>query len=352
MAPPHPTRRTCAAALAAACLAPVGTLASTRHRPARAAGDPTYADHPELEGLAAMAEQRHGLDPAWVRAQVSQARRSEAVRRLIMPPPAGTARNWTAYRERFVEGRRIAAGVAFWREHARWLARAEAGHGVPAEIVVAIVGIETFYGRIMGDFRTIDALATLSLDFPPGRRDRSAFFRDELLALLVWCRREALDPQEPRGSFAGAIGLPQFMPSSILRFGVDFDADGRIDLRSNPADAIGSVAHYLAQFGWQRGMPTHFEVTAPAEPQDRAVLLAPDIVPTFSPAQMVERGARLAPAAAAHDGPLALVELEDGGRPPVHYAGTGNFYAVTRYNWSSYYAMAVILLAEALRAAA
>ena len=352
MAEQHPTRRTCAAALAAACLVPASAHAASRRRTVQGPADPPYADHPELDGLAEAAAQRHGLEPRWVRAQLAQARRSEAVRRLIMPPPAGTARNWTAYRDRFVEGRRIAAGVAFRREHARWLERAEAEHGVPAEIVVAIVGVETFYGRIMGDFRALDALATLTFDFPPGRRDRSAFFRDELLALLVWCQREGVDPQQPRGSFAGAIGLPQFMPSSILRFGIDFDGDGRIDLRGNAADTIGSVANYLAQFGWQRGLPTHFDATAPASPQDRAVLLAPDIVPTFSAAQMLERGAVLGPGAAAHEGPLALVELEDGGRPPVHYAGTGNFYAVTRYNWSSYYAMAVILLAEALRAAA
>jgi membrane-bound lytic murein transglycosylase B len=328
-------------------------LAQAGGRPASppAAAGPAYADHLALDDFAALAAQRHGLEADWVRGHVAQARRSEAVRRLIMPPPAGTPRNWTAYRDRFVERERIAAGVAFWRAHAAWLARAEAEHGVPPEIVVAIVGVETFYGRIMGSFRVLDALATLTFDFPPGRRDRSAFFRDELEALLVWCRREELDPQEPRGSFAGAIGLPQFMPSSILRFGVDFDRDGRIDLRRNPADVVGSVAHYLGQFGWQRGLPTHFDAQAPEAAEDRAVLLAPDIVPTFSAAQMAERGARLAAPAAAHDGPLALVELENGGRPNTYYAGTTNFYAVTRYNWSSYYAMAVILLAEALRAA-
>ena len=137
----------------------------------------------------------------------------------------------------------------------------------------------------MGNFRVIDALATLAFDFPPGRKDRSEFFRDELEQLFVLCRSEGRDPLELKGSYAGAMGMPQFMPSSWNRYAVDFDGDGRIDLHDNPADVIGSVAHYLAEFGWVRDRRTHFRVAAPVDASDRAALLAPDIVPSFTAAE-------------------------------------------------------------------
>lgn len=312
---------------------------------------PLYAGHAAVAAFASEVAQKHGLDGVQVLAQLSQAQRVEAVRRLIMPPPAGTAKNWAAYRARFIEPRRIAAGLAFWRQHARWLAAAESRWHVPAEIVAAIIGVETFYGRVMGNFRVIDALATLAFDFPSGRSDRSGFFRTELEALFVMAAREGREPSSFRGSYAGAMGLPQFMPSSINRWAVDFDEDGHIDLHTNPADAVGSVAHYLADFGWQPGMPTHHAVAVPVETSDRAVLLAPDIRPTFTAAQFAERGAVLDEAGRAHAGLLALVELQNGNLAPSYVAGTQNFWVITRYNWSSYYAMAVIDLAAELRRA-
>jgi membrane-bound lytic murein transglycosylase B len=319
-----------------------------RRRRAAAPG-PAYAGHAAAMAFVDEVATRRGLDAAWLKRAIGDARRTEAVRRLIMPPPAGTAKNWIAYRARFVNAQRIAAGVAFWRDHEAWLAEAEARWGVPPEIVVAIVGVETFYGRVTGRFRVVDALATLAFDFPPGRRDRSAFFREQLEEFLVWCQREQLDPGVPLGSYAGAIGLPQFMPGSINRFAVDMDGDGHIDLLRQPADVIGSVARYLADHGWQRGMPTHFEVAVPVDTADRAFLLGPDILPSFTAAQMLQRGAELPAPARAHAGPLALVELQNGDAAPSYVAGTANFYAVTRYNWSSYYAMSVIDLAAELR---
>ena len=289
------------------------------------------------------------LDPDWVLSQLAQARFQPRVTQLVMPPPAGTPKNWAAYRARFVEPQRIGAGLRWWQDNAEALTRAEARYGVPPEIVTAIVGVETFYGRLTGSFKVIDALATLSFDFPSGRSDRSAFYRDELGAFLRWCAAEKRDPQSVLGSFAGAIGLPQFMPSSILKYAVDFDGDGRIDLNTHGDDVVGSVAHYLAEFGWQRGLVPTVAVTPPAEVREKALMLVNDITPSLSASQMREHGAILPADATDALGPLALVELQNGGEAPSYVAGTRNFYVITRYNWSAYYAMAVVDLARALR---
>ncbi len=317
----------------------------------------TYGRRDDVLRFGAELADKRGLDPAWVQAALQRARYVPSVAKFIMPPPAGTAKNWAAYRGRFVDPVRVRAGAAFWRANERWLALAEARYGVPPEIVVGIVGVETIYGQQMGSFRVVDALATLAFDFPTGRRDRSPFFRDELENFFVMCQREGLDPLQPRGSFAGAMGMPQFMPSSVNKYAIDLDGDGRIDLRDNPADVIGSVAHYLAEFGWRRALPTRFDVAVPVATTDRALLLAPDILPTFTLAEFGERGAQIDAAALAADarleasggvGKLALVELQNGDAAPSYVAGTTNFYAVTRYNWSSYYALAVIELGEAV----
>jgi membrane-bound lytic murein transglycosylase B len=326
-----------------------GTKAQPPKRKAKVAAlDPAYGLRTDVLAFAAEVAAQRGLPREWLLQQLAQARRIEAVRKLVMPPPAGTAKNWAAYRARFIEPQRIAAGLGFWRDNESWLAQAEQTYGVPAEIVVAIVGVETFYGRVTGNFRVIDALATLAFDFPSGRKDRSAFFRSELEAYFVMCAQQGIEPLSLRGSFAGAMGLPQFMPGSINRYAVDLDGDGHIDLNHSSADVVGSVANYLAAFGWQRGLPTHYGVAVPVDASDRAALLAPDILPSFNAAQFSERGAVLDEAGRAHAGPMALVELQNGAQAPSYVAGTQNFYAVTRYNWSSYYAMAVIDLAQTL----
>lgn len=323
---------------------------SKASRPITEAPGPSYAQRPEAMALARDIAERHALDPAWTQAQLATAHQVPAVARLIMPPPAGTAKNWAAYRARFVEPARVQAGLAFWDAQARWLDAAQARYGVPPEVVIGILGVETYYGRLTGSFRVLDALATLSLDFPSGRKDRSGFFRDELGEFLKLAHREGLDPAAVKGSFAGAIGLGQFMPGSINRHAVDFDGDGHIDMVASAADVIGSVGHYLAQHGWQRDMPTHFAVQPPVDTAARARLLATDILPSWTAAQLTEQGAELDAAGRAHAGPLALVELQNGDAAPSHIAGTANFYAVTRYNWSAYYALAVIELGRAVAA--
>jgi membrane-bound lytic murein transglycosylase B len=297
---------------------------------------------------------RRDLDRDWVRATIGAARFLPNVPRLMLPAARGTAKNWRVYRSRFIDPVRIAAGVRFWRENAAALERAEAEYGVPPEIVVGIVGVETIYGRNMGSFRVLDALATLSFDFPqahPRAAEREAFFRGELEAFLSIESRTAQDPLAPVGSYAGAMGMPQFMPTSIAKYAVDFDRDGRIDLVGNPADVIGSVANYFKSFGWRRGMPSTYPVRFDAARLNMAVLMAPDILPTFSADAFVAAGAVLEGQGLSHPGLLALIELQNGDEAPSYVAGTQNFYVITRYNWSSYYAMSVLDLGDEVKAA-
>jgi membrane-bound lytic murein transglycosylase B len=326
---------------------------SSRGTPAHVVGAKAYGTRDDVRAFAQELATARGLDADWALQQLAQARRIDSVQKLMMPPTteAGTPapKDWGAYRDRFVEPRRITAGAAFWQVNAEALGRAEARFGVPVEVIVGVAGVETFYGRLNGAFRVIDALATLAFDFPEGRSDRSAFFRSELAEFLVLCQREGLDPQTAKGSFAGAMGMAQFMPGSINRYAVDFDGDGRVDLTGSSADAIGSIANYLAQHGWQPGQPATYAVQAPADEAQRSRLLQPDIQPSFSAAQFAEAGAELEPSGRAHSGPLALVLLENGNRPASYVAGTQNFYALTRYNWSSLYAMAVLELGAAVK---
>jgi membrane-bound lytic murein transglycosylase B len=307
-----------------------------------------YGRRVDVVQFAQAIAQEFSLDAVWVHATLAQARFVAQVVQLIMPSGVPVAKNWAAYRSRFIEARRIDAGTRWWRDNDEWLHLAEERFGVPIDIVVGIVGVETFYGRITGNFRVLDALATLSFDFPSGRSDRSAFFRSELAQFLKLAQREGWDPQSIKGSYAGAMGLPQFMPSSVVNYAIDFDDDGRVDLAASGADVVGSVARFLAEHGWRRDMPTHYAVEAPASTLDRAMLLVPDVVPSFSAAQMLGRGAKLPDPALQHEGSLALIELLNGDAAPSYVAGTQNFLALTRYNASSYYAMAVIELGRAI----
>lgn len=349
-------------ALATSALAPLPGQAApavkTAQAPARtaapAATSRTYADRAEAMLFADDVAARRDLDAAWVREAIGQARFLPRVPGLMLPPAKGQAKNWQAYRSRFVEPIRIRAGLRFWQTHAATLARAEREYGVPAEIIMGILGVETLYGQHMGNFRVMDALATLAFDFPsahPRAAERQAFFQRELEQFLSLSARTQQDPFALRGSYAGAMGMPQFMPTSWARWAVDFDGDGRIDLFGSPADAIGSVANYFVAHGWQSGMPTHYPVLVQAEGQALDTLLAPDILPSFTATRMAELGVQVLGSGAQHQGPLALVELENGtNAAPSYVAGTENFYAVTRYNWSSYYALAVIELGQEIAA--
>lgn len=310
----------------------------------------SYQDNPQAQALSAELAARFQLEEAWVSSVLAHAKFTPSVARLIMPAASPGAKNWQVYRSRFVEPIRLRKGLAFWQQHQPMLQKAAKEYGVPAEIIASIIGVETIYGEQTGQYRVLDALSTLSLNFPAGRKDRSAFFKTQLGEFLRLCAEQAQDPTQVLGSYAGAMGWPQFMPSSVRSYAVDYDRDGHIDLHNSVADVVGSVAHFLAQHGWQPGMPTHFSVQPPADNADLAFLLGPDILPSFKTEEMQQHGALLDAAAQKHTGLLALVRLENGGSTPSYIAGTENFYVITRYNNSSYYALAVIELAQSILA--
>ena len=302
-----------------------------------------------VKALASRLSTEHQLPKAWVQQQIASARLLPQVQQMVLPPLTPTAKNWQAYRARFLQTDRIQAGAAFARKYADELQRAEANYGVPSAYVLGVLGVETFYGQHQGQFKVLDALATLSTAFPkehPYASERQAFFESELGQHLQQLRQQP-SLKNQLGSFAGASGWPQFMPSSIAKFAVDFDGDGRIDLSRSPVDAIGSVAHYFQAFGWQTGMPTHFEVKVKANDTDLAALLAPDIVPSWSLAHLQDKGVEVI-GASGYAQPLALVQLFNANDAPSYVAGTENFFVITRYNRSSYYALAVIELGEAV----
>ena len=332
--------------LIAACALSSAAIAEKRHV-AKPATGMTYANRTEAMALADEIAVQHSLDPQWVRRTLGKARLLPQVARLMAPAPTGTPKNWRVYRSRFIDPVRIRAGVAFWQAQRDTLARAQATYGVPAEVIVGIIGVETIYGQQTGTFRVMDALATLAFDFPaahPRAAQRSQFFAGELGHFLKLTQDGGIDPFSLRGSYAGAMGMPQFMPSSWAKFAVDFDGDGRIDLFNSPADVIGSVANYFKMFGWHSDMPTHYNVSFDPTKLDLQALLLPDILPTFPVASFTAKGAVPDAAGLSHTGTLALIELQNGDQPASYVAGTENFYVITHYNWSSYYAMAVIEL--------
>jgi len=309
-------------------------------RPANAQEGAGMIQNPEVQAFIASMHEQHGFDIAHLTRQFAVLRPNATVLKAIRPPAVPEKqRSWERYRERFVNAQRLAGGLSFWQKHAAALQRAETIHGVPAEVIVAIIGVETIYGQHMGSFGVLEALASLAFYYPP----RSEFFRGELEQFLLLARENGISPLSVKGSYAGAIGIPQFMPSSQRRFAVDFDGDDRIDLRQSYPDAIGSVGRFLQQHGWQTGEPVAVPATVGSDP---AALLALGIKPTLSVSEFAAKGVA---AVADGDRAAALIDLVTPGAPTEYWLGFNNFYVITRYNRSSFYAMAVFQLADALR---
>ncbi len=249
---------------------------------------------------------------------------------------------WYQYRPIFVTADRIREGVKFWDSHEKLLRRAEKKYGVPPQIIVAIIGVETRFGRHSGNYRVIDALSTLAFDYPP----RATFFRKELENFLLMSREEKRDPLQFTGSYAGAMGMPQFMPSSFLSYAVDFDKDGTRDLWDNTDDVIGSVANYFKRHHWRKGEP----VASRAELSGKApqVLLDKGYEPSISFGKLKAMGVKSL-TRYKDDNEVALIKLESGPGQEQYWVTRHNFYVITRYNHSPLYAMAVYQLGEAIR---
>lgn len=302
--------------------------------------------------------ERHGFGRQALEILFRETRYVDRAVQLVKPAPPGKPKNWRAYRARFIEPVRIQAGADFWDEHAQALERAEQAYGVPAEIIVGIIGVETVYGRNTGNFRVLDTLATLGFDYPdtPNRAARMNFFRGQLEQTLLFARESDIDPFSLLGSYAGAIGLPQFMPGSIRNFAVDFDVDGKVDLRNSAVDAIGSVANFLVQHGWQSGQPIAFPATVTTStvngmPDNRwETYIGQGLEAKYTLEEM--RSAGIASSGEAPDNlPYGLVDLQNGSEATEYWLGAANFFAITKYNRSFFYAMSVVELGRAVRAA-
>ena len=254
--------------------------------------------------------------------------------------PAEKVKPWKDYRPIFLTDARIAAGVEFWREHEEALKRAEAEYGVPPQFIVAIIGVETFYGRNTGGYRVLDALSTLAFDYPP----RAPFFRKELREFLLLAREEQVDPSMLTGSYAGAMGLPQFMPSSFRAYAVDFDGDGQINIWTNPVDAIGSVASYFKRHGWQAGEPVVSAASVAGDKFEQGLTVGLDPVQNVAELRALgwSSGDPL-----NDQWPVTALRLE-GAAGDEYWLGLPNFFVITRYNHSAMYAMAVNQLAESM----
>ncbi len=324
----------------------------TKHK---AAAEKEFVDFNQWSDVNAFLDEmasKHGFDRAELTTLMGQVRFVDAAVQLVKPGPPGKPKNWHAYSKLLVDSVRIEAGQRFWAEHADALARAEREYGVPAEIIVGILGVETVYGRNTGRFRLMDALTTLAFAYPeaPARTARMAFFREELENTLLYARQNKVDPLSLLGSFAGAYGLPQFMPGSMLRYGVDFDGDGKLDLRNSADDAIGSVANFLVKHGWQRDAPGPVYAVTVSASHAWDGFLGQGLVAKFKEESLRAAGVKpqgeLPP-----DTLFGLIDLQNGAEATEFWLATGNFYAITQYNRSYFYAMSVIELGKAVRQA-
>jgi membrane-bound lytic murein transglycosylase B len=316
------------------CATPPGTATD-------AAAMTHYAAHPEAAQFIADMAQRHQLPPAEVRALLAQAEKQQSILDAIARP--AEAKPWRDYRPIFVTRARIDGGVQFWADNADILGAAEQEFGVDARVIVAIIGVETRYGSNTGRYRVLDALATLAFDYPP----RASFFRGELENYLLLVREEQVDALTAKGSYAGAMGQGQFIPSSYRNYAVDFDGDGKRDLWNSPRDILGSVANYLKVHGWQLGAPV--VARASVDGEGYRALLEKGVKPHMPLRELAQHGVR-AGTSADPDTEVALIEL-DGADGLEHWVVFNNFYVITRYNRSQLYAMAVHQLSEEIAAA-
>ncbi|MEM7376074.1 MAG: lytic murein transglycosylase B [Pseudomonadota bacterium] len=296
-----------------------------------------YSTHPEAAAFIERMHTEHGLPRAETLTMLAGLTRYDAVLEA-MARPAEKTLTWARYRPIFLKPDRAEQGAAFYREHRDAIDAAAARHGLPAEIIAAIIGVESRYGRYKGKHPALRSLATLAFDYAP----RGGFFTRELEAFLLLTREEALDPMTVKGSYAAAMGMPQFISSSYRAYAVDGDGDGRRDLFNNIDDVVHSVANYFGAHGWRDGEPVATRVTPDGDVQ---ALVDQGYKPGLTAAQLAAVGVEVD---AVRGDKVALVALE-GAEGTEHWVAYPNFYVITRYNHSPLYAMAVFQLAQAIK---
>jgi len=330
-----------------------------------------------LNELITQIAQTQGIPQAILESGFLDAKTIPSIRKLVLPPSGSFKKNWVAYRKRFIEPARLKAGKAFWEQNQAFLSKVEQDSGVPAEVIVSIIGIETIYGRQTGNFRVKDVLSTLAFSYPdtPNKASREQLFKDQLQELILMCWTEdggslpannsnqGLSPSRfnsclnQNSSYAGAIGLPQFMPGSIRNFAVDGDGDGRIDLKQSPKDAIASVGNFMKKHGWQPGMPIYFPV------QEAAINEARDLADgepqlKYTIQELISKGiltneqGDLQSGGVEPQSKALIVDLpypdKDDNDQVRYVVGLNNFLTIVQYNRSYFYAQSVAEFAEAL----
>lgn len=324
------------------------TLAATASTatPAATSAEPVpYIQRPDVQAFMADVVKKDGLKPEEVKRLIAGAKPQQSIIDSISKPAEHTL-TWADYRRIFITEDRITRGITFYNTYKAQLKRAERQYGVPAEMIVAIIGVETRFGQNKGNYRVIDALSTLGFDYPP----RAEFFRQQLRAYLILGNEAGIDLATATGSYAGAMGYPQFMPSSYRDFAVDFDADNKIDLINNPVDAIGSVANYFKKHGWHTGEGIVKRATYTGQP-DKVAQLDKILNLSFKPTVKASEPQRLGLRTKVALPPSLLVSPMSlqGAKGTQYWLGLNNFYVITRYNNSNLYALAAFQLSQKIK---
>ncbi len=299
------------------------------------------AHTPEVDHFIEMMATEHDFKSKKLTALFQKVNTKQSILKAISRP-AEKRMPWHKYRKIFLTKKRIAGGVKFWKKHKTVLKNVEEKYGVPWQIIVAIIGVETQYGGNTGSFRVIDALSTLAFSYPK----RSTFFTKELKHFLLLCREEGMNPLKPKGSYAGAMGLPQFMPSSYRNYAADYENDNKRNIWTNPADAIASVGHYLLKYGWQKNEGIAYKLIVTGNDYTQA--LFDDLKPQSTVAELQALNI-IIPPNIPRQAPAKLLEYQQASAPEF-WLGLTNFYTITRYNHSQMYALAVYQLSEAILA--
>ena len=314
-------------------------LASSFFVNAQSGASVNYAQRAEVKLFINEMVDLHGFDRKYLERKFSSAKRLDSILESIAKP-AEKKLTWKQYRPIFVTNKRSNKGKAFLEDNRDILIRAEKKYGVPIEVITAIIGVETYYGRHTGKHTIFDSLTTLGFDYPP----RSKFFKSELKEFLLLSKEENIDVDKMTGSYAGAMGMPQFISSSYRRYAVDFDGDGKRDLWNSLPDVIGSVANYFSEHGWKKGDG----VVYPATVKNKAIVNEKNALkPYATVAQLKKQGVNVR-RKLDNDEQITLLKFS-GKKGDEYWAGLNNFYVITRYNHSAMYAMAVHQLSEKIR---